>query len=127
MGNRKFADENGVWWQVWDVLPDEADRRLGERRKVHTPPENVEQRTLLDRRRSAFRATVPADLVNGWLAFQSVSHKRRYWPIPPAWEDLPDAELRALCREAHEVVSSVPKGVNTGEQTDPVPRAEPRD
>lgn len=127
MGYRKFVDEHGVWWQGWDVLPDDAERRLRERRKVHTPPEGEDQRDLIDRRRPApVRTAVPSHLVNGWLAFQSVSQKRRYWPIPPGWEALTDADLRALCREAHEVGPHVPPDFNTGEHGGPAPASEPR-
>ncbi len=127
MGYRKFVDENGVWWQVWDVLPDDAERRLHERRKVHTPPEGEDQRGLLDRRRPPpFRTTVPSELVNGWLAFQSLSQKRRYWPIPQGWDALSDADLRVLCREAHEVASRLPPGLSTGEHGGAASPAEPR-
>lgn len=115
MGYRKFVDEQGIWWQVWDVLPDDAERRLRERRKIHTPP-GQDQRDLIDRRTLApFRTSVPSELANGWLAFQSLVHRRRYWPIPAGWQDFPDSELRALCREAHEVLSRVPDRFDTGE------------
>lgn len=123
MAYRKFVDEQGIWWQVWDVLPDDAERRLRERRKIHTPP-GQDQRGLIDRRQPApFRTTVPSELANGWLAFQSLAHKRRYWPIPVGWQDLPDSELRALCRKAHEVLSRVPDRFDTGEMGGAAPPA----
>jgi len=124
MAYRKFVDEQGIWWQVWDVLPDDAERRLRERRKIHTPPTGQDNRGLLDRRRLApFRTTVPSELANGWLAFQSLAHKRRYWPIPPGWQELSDSELRALCRKAQEVLSRVPDRFDTGEMGGAAPPA----
>jgi hypothetical protein len=36
----------------------------------------------------------------GWLTFESKSERRRLAPIPPHWEDLSDAGLRALLKEA---------------------------
>lgn len=124
MGHRKFVDEKGIWWQVWEVLPDDAEHRLRERRQVHTPPKGRDNRGLVDRRRRAsFRSTVPPELANGWLAFQSLAQKRRYWPIPAGWQALPDSELRVLCREAHEVVSRVPNHFDTGEMGGAAPPA----
>lgn len=124
MGFRKFVDEKGIWWQVWDVLPDDAERRLRERRKIHTPPAGEDKRGLFDRRRTApFRSTVPSELGDGWLAFQSLAQKRRYWPIPAGWKDLSDSQLRVLCREAHEVQSGVPQNFDTGEMGGAPPRA----
>jgi hypothetical protein len=36
----------------------------------------------------------------GWLTFESDSDHRRLAPIPPGWEDLSDAGLRVLLKEA---------------------------
>jgi hypothetical protein len=127
MAYRKFVDENGAWWQVWDVRPSDAERRLRERRMIHAPPDGEDKRTLIDRRRPMSPlTTVPSDLANGWLAFHSLSQKRRYWPIPPGWEELTDSELRVLCSEAHTVASRVPPAFDTGEHGGPAPPAEPR-
>lgn len=124
MGYRKFVDEQGIWWQVWDVRPDDAERRLRERRKIHAPPGGEDQRGLLDRRSLApFHTTVPSELANGWLAFQSPAQKRRYWPIPAGWEDLSDSDLRILCRKAQPVLSRTPQTLTTGEMGGAPPRA----
>ena len=124
MGYRKFVDEKGIWWQVWEVLPNDAERRLRERRKIHTPPSGEDKRDIIDRRKPApFRTTVPSELAEGWLVFQSVAHKRRYWPVPAGWQDFPVSELRTLCREAHEVLSRFPDRFDTGEMGGAAPPA----
>ena len=37
---------------------------------------------------------------NGWLTFDSGQELRRLGPVPDKWEDLPDAKLRSLLKEA---------------------------
>lgn len=92
MASREFHDEHGVFWTVWEVVPQMSDRR-----KRHLgPPGGLERRRM---RLGPF-ASVPADYARGWLAFQSAGDRRRLAPTPEGWEDLPDAELSALCAKA---------------------------
>jgi hypothetical protein len=48
-------------------------------------------------------ALVTPGLENGWLVFESDTHKCRINPIPEAWEACSDAELFALMRSAKSV------------------------
>jgi hypothetical protein len=101
---KTFIDDDGTPWQVWDVRPEDTERRLRERRLIHDPPRE-ERRGVVDRRAArAVRADLPSELKDGWLVFQSALGRRRHWPIPADWERLPLAELRALCSQAKDVV-----------------------
>ena len=79
MAHREFTDQSGVTWQVWDVIP-----------------------TLLDSRRpsAAPRARVRPAFLNGWLAFQCPSERRRLVPVPDRWQEMDDAALAGLCAQA---------------------------
>jgi hypothetical protein len=100
---RKFLDDQGTLWQVWDVRPEDAERRIRERRVHHNPPDG-ERRGILDRRgHLAVRTDLPPELRGGWLVFQSPHLKRRYWPIPAQWEQLSLGEIRMLCEMAQAV------------------------
>jgi len=107
MAYRTFVDYAGTSWNVWDVLPAQAERRDGERRHVNVElagGEGADRRGVEDRRvEGGFRAQLPPELVNGWVVFQSASAKRRYWPIPPGWENLSIGELSDLCELARPV------------------------
>jgi hypothetical protein len=39
----------------------------------------------------------------GWLTFESLEEKRRLMPIPSHWDELPQADLRALCEKARPI------------------------
>jgi len=82
MASRTFTDASGVEWLVWEVTPGQ-----------HTRPA---RRTV---------SALPDELADGWLCFESNAGKRRFYPVPPAWEALPDDKLEVLCRAA------VPAGV----------------
>jgi len=77
MATRAFRDSAGVEWLVWHVTPGQHTRRAG--RGV---------------------TTLPDELADGWLCYESGVGKRRFYPVPPNWETLADRELEILCRAA---------------------------
>lgn len=77
MGSRAYTDSSGMEWLVWDVTPGQ-----------HT------------RRSALSMQTLPEELAGGWLAFESSAGKRRFYPVPPEWETLPEDKLEVLCRAA---------------------------
>lgn len=94
MPHRRLQDDTGRWWDVWDTRPTIIDRRAGRDRRSGG-------RSRADRRtKSEARIAVEPEYRDGWLAFQSGDEWRRLAPIPPEWETLPDAELRALLSQA---------------------------
>ena len=110
MAHRSFRDADGVPWNVWDVVPQDAARALG-RRKAERRGQDIllyrgpERRSGRDRRRvhlrlAAKRYALTPGLEQGWLVCESPIEKRRIIPIPPRWEDRSDAELEQLCRSA---------------------------
>lgn len=115
MAHRTFTDRTGTHWDVWDVVPQWADRRTGnERRRVKL--EDVPDPPVLDQRRGDERRTgalpdvaprvkIGHDFSGGWLAFESRGERRRLSPIPPHWESAPDSELADWCTKA----SAAPK------------------
>lgn len=105
---RSFRTDEGVTWQVWNVMPGRRDipeRRMGYDRRS---PDPVIRYTGPERRASADRRQplpfLSPDLATGWLAFECSTEKRRLTPIPQRWEQLPDTELARLCAEARPVV-----------------------
>jgi hypothetical protein len=52
------------------------------------------------------RITLNEGYGGGWLTFESLDEKRRLIPIPPRWEDLTQAELRALCDKAKRIAKN---------------------
>jgi len=75
---REFADSRGVEWRVWDVWPESI-----------YPPTREED----------FLASM---YLTGWLVFETKKEddKRRLYPVPTGWSDLPVAELEALLQKA---------------------------
>jgi hypothetical protein len=111
---RTFSDEHGTEWTVWEVRPGRgmlahAERREGEdRRREHAPDPVVERRRGGDRRLRASRTRASvATRVEGWLAFQAGTVRRRLVPIPDRWEDRTERELLALCRAAAPVARAM--------------------
>jgi hypothetical protein len=91
---RQFEDEHGRLWDVWEVHPSAVERRVNEERRKAA-------RETPDRRRNQdVQFPMPADLANGWLAFQCNDARRRLAPIPPHWHSLSEEELRALVQRA---------------------------
>jgi hypothetical protein len=121
MGHRAFTDTGGVHWQVWTVVPQWADRRTGQERRVHgsddpdVDPPVLEQRRTPDRRRGLpdrlERVKLAGNLSGGWLTFESANERRRLSPIPPGWETAPDAELEQMCRTA----TATPRSIRSDE------------
>jgi len=50
-------------------------------------------------------APIPLDpaLERGWLCFQAGEERRRFAPIPPGWDELPDGVLRVMLDIANRV------------------------
>ena len=99
MAARTFIDADGVSWQVWEVHPELAERRLTDRRRTATAPAR-ERRAGERRSRAEKRVAVRPGFERGWLAFDSPVGLRRLAPIPQSWSDLPDGALAELCRSA---------------------------
>ena len=81
MAVREFTDSAGREWRAWDVAPDELNPRTKDEdylaQLYHT----------------------------GWIVFetQAGDDKRRLYPIPTGWAELPDAELAVLLEKAEKV------------------------
>src|SRR5688500_9473346 len=84
MAHRAFKDRQGRIWDVWAVHRTTAERRTPE----SSAPVAVERRQHAEP-----RASLPPELRNGWLAFESQAERRRYTPPPEAWEHLSDDAL----------------------------------
>jgi hypothetical protein len=114
MSYRTFVDRDGSYWQVWDSQPTRVERRQAEadrRRRQLYPWRGSERRNGTDRRTTSQpRITLADGYGGGWLTFESLYEKRRLLPIPPRWEDLSQAELRALCEKAKRVARA--EGMN---------------
>jgi hypothetical protein len=89
MGLRDFTDSRGTVWKVWDVTPDQLDRR--------TAAEDY-----------------MADWQDGWLCFECGEERRRLARYPTQWMDLPDTELEQLLGSA-QAVRRRHAGETTGE------------
>jgi hypothetical protein len=110
MAHRNFTDGRGVHWEVWDVVPQWADRRTGDERRQRpieelADPPVLEQRRGHERRhgdppRGIPRVKIAAGFGGGWLAFESPGERRRLSPIPPNWQSASEAELSELCASA---------------------------
>jgi hypothetical protein len=99
MPHRQFTDSKRTKWEVWDVEPSHAERRLaaGDRRKGKRT--SGERRHVEDRA----RVRIHSELSNGWLAFESKHDKRRLAPIPTGWEALDASALEQLCEQAQSI------------------------
>jgi len=94
MAHREFNDERGLPWEVWDVVPERRDRRSGVERRKHA-------RETFDRRKMrVLSAVITGDLAKGWLVFSSKFERRRYAPLPEAWANASDDQLRTWCAAA---------------------------
>jgi hypothetical protein len=107
MAYRTFVDNDGAYWQVWDSQPSKMERRVSQsdrRHLVRYPWHGVERREGGDRRVvSQRRITLSEGYGSGWLTFESLEEKRRLTPIPTAWDEASQAELRLLCSKAKRV------------------------
>ncbi|HEX9085736.1 MAG TPA: hypothetical protein VF836_13435 [Gemmatimonadaceae bacterium] len=67
----------------------------------------TERRSGSERRTtSQRRITLSEGYGAGWLTFESLHEKRRLIPVPAHWEDLSQAELRALCESAKRIAKN---------------------
>ena len=105
MSHRTVRDPEGVAWEVWEVRPAWAERRVAARRVPGATAEPAsELRRGHERRQvSEARPRVGTGLEAGWLVFASAFEKRRVAPIPIEWEALPDETLVGLSKDATSV------------------------
>ena len=81
MAVREFTDHVGREWRAWDVTPDDLNPRTKDE-------------------------TYLAQLyITGWIVFETKAgdDKRRLYPVPKGWNELPDAELEVLLNKAEVV------------------------
>jgi hypothetical protein len=78
MAVREFTDSAGKQWRAWDVAPDELNPR--------TKDEDYLAQLYF----------------TGWIVFEAFDggDKRRLYPIPRGWDQLPEPELEVLLRKA---------------------------
>ncbi len=102
MLSRRFIDDSGNRWIVWQVGPAWAERRSGKDRRVMGA--EALERAAFERREggerrddatgSVTRVRIPEHLLEGWLAFEGPAGRRRLAPIPRDWEAATEAGLR---------------------------------
>ncbi len=80
MPHRRFRDEIGRVWDVWDVHPTDAECR-----DLAGGPDNPVSGAVLTR---------------GWLAFEGPGERRRLAPIPVGWGEASVARLRELLSQS---------------------------
>ncbi|MGH7636512.1 MAG: hypothetical protein ACREOK_02575 [Gemmatimonadaceae bacterium] len=78
MAVREFADSRGRNWRVWEVVPESINARTKE---------------------EDYLASM---YITGWLVFETTEEddKRRLYPVPARWTELPVAELEVLLQKA---------------------------
>jgi hypothetical protein len=96
MPHRLFVDSKHTSWEVWDVDPGHAERRLSGIDRRRAPRTSGERR----REEDQSRVRIKSDLAHGWLAFQSKHDRRRLAPIPIGWEAMDASALEQLCEQA---------------------------
>lgn len=81
MAVREFIDSTGRPWKAWDIRPDDLNPR--------TKDEDYLAQLYY----------------TGWIVFETRpgDEKRRVYPIPDGWNELPDADLEVLLRKAEVV------------------------
>lgn len=81
MSAREFTDSTGRQWRVWDVIP-----------------ESLAPQT----KNEDFLASL---YFTGWIVFETMvgDDKRRLYPIPKGWSELPETELELLLKRAEKV------------------------
>lgn len=100
VSKRQFTDEHGVVWVVWDVHPDDLGRMIYDRRTSQRAESPVEPSADRPGEVASSGRSVDPELQRGWLCFQTGTEKRRFTPIPPQWEELPDSVLRVMLEVA---------------------------
>lgn len=121
MAYKLFEGPDGTKWEVWLVVPTDAERRRGERRTAHKSAsllyKGPERRVGPDRRtrHSSGRTVVAADFEHGWLCFESADgEKRRLAPVPEKWEEAENDKLWLWCTAAIEVAKCGPRREELG-------------
>jgi hypothetical protein len=99
MPHRLLKDSKGRTWDVWDVLPERAERRFA----AATVKPLVERRQTVE-----YRVPLSRKWVNGWLAFETTGEKRRLAPFPADWHQQDDSQLERL-RDAATPTKSGPR------------------
>jgi len=81
MAAREFRDGDGREWRVWDVRPDDLNPR--------TKDEDYLAQLYY----------------TGWMVFETKAgdDKRRLYPIPKGWQEIPEPELEVLLQKAEVV------------------------
>jgi hypothetical protein len=106
MALRNFKDSRGAEWRVWDVTPHDAwsgERRARERRVAQSASYTGPERRRARERRVRTPGLLTPGLEGGWLCFEAEADKRRLTPVPPRWDEAPDAELEGLLQRASPV------------------------
>jgi|SRR5579884_1195715 len=105
MGYRRFEDDQGRTWEVWEVRPALVERRLNADRRSAARP------TTERRQAGEVRFPIPRELDGGWLTFQCDTEKRRLSPIPAQWMALSDPDLIILAKSAKPYRPTPPGGI----------------
>src|SRR3954463_11729359 len=92
MSHRTFTDPDGRRWEVWDVHP-----------------------ATVEPQRSA-RINLPAELREGWLAFQTGGESRRLAPIPATWPTVTERDLNPMLTRALRIPREPPRVSGNAEQ-----------
>src|SRR6185503_16176009 len=81
---REFTDSRGVEWRAWEVTP-----------------ESISPRTKEEDYLASLYYT-------GWVVFENKAEddKRRLYPVPKGWFELPEPELEVLLSKAEVVIDS---------------------
>lgn len=108
MSYRTFIDSDGVEWQAWDVMPQAAERRIGNRRGAREQLAFRDRRQVERRQRQGRWSPLTSGLSEGWLCFDSGEVRRRLTPIPPDWEECAVDALERYCRSANPARRSSP-------------------
>lgn len=87
MTSRDFTDEHGELWHVRAIRPESLDRRVADDPMLTVPT------------RTGIKVQDPA-MMNGWLAFESPTQRRKLAPIPAGWHKMDERELRTLLSQA---------------------------
>lgn len=96
---RRFVDEQGRDWEVWEVVPSNVERRRKDRRVLpdrRRQPRSghVERRVASRRADSGSRyVKVSRGFETGWLCFAAGIDVRRLAPVPSGWNQAPPEQL----------------------------------
>jgi hypothetical protein len=99
MTYREFKDEQGRYWDAWEVRPAAIERRQEDDRRR-------QPRAFSDRRAADIQLRLLGGMKDGWLTFQCGAERRRLAPIPEGWALLPDSTLAVLAEKALSVSRS---------------------